>query len=51
MVYGNEPLRNRGERVDFKAQAEQIKQDFIDCRKVLAAIGDETRQSIIAVLM
>lgn len=28
-----------------------IKEDFINCQKVLLAIGDETRQSILLVLM
>jgi ArsR family transcriptional regulator len=28
-----------------------IKEDFINCQKVLLAIGDETRQSILMVLM
>jgi len=32
-------------------QIELIKADFLKCRKLLVAIGDETRQSIITVLM
>ena len=32
-------------------QIEIIKADFVKCRKLLIAIGDETRQNIIAVLM
>lgn len=32
-------------------QLKMIKEDFISCQKVLLAIGDETRQSILLVLM
>jgi len=32
-------------------QLNTIKEDFINCQKVLLAIGDETRQSILLVLM
>ncbi|MGE8205528.1 ArsR/SmtB family transcription factor [Heyndrickxia sp. NPDC080065] len=32
-------------------QLKIIKEDFINCQKVLLAIGDETRQSILLVLM
>ncbi|MEK4760018.1 metalloregulator ArsR/SmtB family transcription factor [Viridibacillus sp. FSL E2-0187] len=32
-------------------QLKLIKEDFINCQKVLLAIGDETRQSILLVLM
>ncbi|GIN73946.1 transcriptional regulator [Bacillus sp. J14TS2] len=32
-------------------QLNRIKEDFIDCQKVLLAIGDETRQSILLVLI
>lgn len=32
-------------------QLNRIKEDFINCREVLLAIGDETRQSILLVLM
>jgi ArsR family transcriptional regulator len=32
-------------------QIDLIKADFIKCRKLLIAIGDETRQNIITVLM
>ncbi|MEH6858892.1 ArsR/SmtB family transcription factor [Priestia megaterium] len=32
-------------------QLNLIKEDFINCQKVLLAIGDETRQSILLVLM
>ncbi|MEX3622941.1 ArsR/SmtB family transcription factor [Viridibacillus arvi] len=32
-------------------QLKLIKEDFINCQKVLMAIGDETRQSILLVLM
>ncbi|WP_129691879.1 ArsR/SmtB family transcription factor [Gottfriedia acidiceleris] len=32
-------------------QLNKIKEDFINCQKVLLAIGDETRQSILLVLM
>jgi len=32
-------------------QIELIKMDFVKCRKLLSAIGDETRQNIITVLM
>ncbi|MEH7455572.1 ArsR/SmtB family transcription factor [Gottfriedia acidiceleris] len=32
-------------------QLNTIKADFINCQKVLLAIGDETRQSILLVLM
>ncbi|GIO27464.1 hypothetical protein J43TS3_20750 [Ornithinibacillus bavariensis] len=32
-------------------QLNMIKEDFINCQKVLLAIGDETRQSILLVLM
>ncbi|QQZ08436.1 ArsR/SmtB family transcription factor [Heyndrickxia vini] len=32
-------------------QLNMIKKDFINCQKVLLAIGDETRQSILLVLM
>ncbi len=32
-------------------QLNVIKEDFIDCQKVLVAIGDETRQAILLVLM
>jgi DNA-binding transcriptional ArsR family regulator len=36
---------NKTEKVDL------IKEDFIKCKKILQAIGDETRQLIITVLM
>ncbi|OBY79817.1 transcriptional regulator [Paenibacillus sp. KS1] len=32
-------------------QVNRIKEDFINCQKVLVAIGDETRQAILLVLM
>ncbi|MBK5506345.1 helix-turn-helix transcriptional regulator [Bacillus sp. TH12] len=32
-------------------QLNVIKEDFINCQKVLVAIGDETRQAILLVLM
>ncbi|WP_028544411.1 ArsR/SmtB family transcription factor [Paenibacillus taiwanensis] len=32
-------------------QLNMIKKDFINCKKVLSAIGDETRQSILLVCM
>ena len=32
-------------------QLNKIKEDFMNCQKVLLAIGDETRQSILLVLM
>ncbi|EPY14415.1 MULTISPECIES: ArsR/SmtB family transcription factor [Paenibacillus] len=32
-------------------QVNLIKEDFINCQKVLVAIGDETRQAILLVLM
>lgn len=34
-----------------KEQLNKIKEDFMNCQKVLLAIGDETRQSILLVLM
>lgn len=34
-----------------KEQLNTIKEDFMNCQKVLLAIGDETRQSILLVLM
>jgi ArsR family transcriptional regulator len=37
--------------MDCLIQIEGIKADFIRCRKLLIAIGDETRQTIITVLM
>ncbi|MDR1131908.1 MAG: winged helix-turn-helix domain-containing protein [Oscillospiraceae bacterium] len=37
--------------MDLQAEAEAIKTGFIKCQKLLIAIGDETRQSIIAALM
>ena len=37
--------------MDCNKQIEQIKMDFEKNRKTLVAIGDETRQSIITVLM
>ena len=37
--------------MDCMEQIEIIKADFAKCRKLLIAIGDETRQNIIAVLM
>jgi len=37
--------------MDCIAQIEQIKAGFIKSRKLLVAIGDETRQTIITVLM
>lgn len=32
-------------------QLNKLKEDFINCQKVLLAIGDETRQAILLVLM
>ena len=32
-------------------QINMIKEDFINCQKILLAIGDETRQSILLVLL
>ena len=37
--------------MDCYSKIEQISNDFIRCRKLLIAIGDETRQTIITVLM
>ena len=37
--------------MDCLSKIEQISDDFIKCRKLLIAIGDETRQTIITVLM
>jgi ArsR family transcriptional regulator len=37
--------------MDGLLKIEQIREDFIKCRKLLIAIGDETRQTIITVLM
>ena len=37
--------------MDCMEQIEIIKTGFVKCRKLLIAIGDETRQSIITVLM
>jgi ArsR family transcriptional regulator len=37
--------------MDYMLQIEQIKDGFIKSRKLLVAIGDETRQTIITVLM
>ncbi|KGR91708.1 ArsR family transcriptional regulator [Ureibacillus massiliensis 4400831 = CIP 108448 = CCUG 49529] len=37
--------------MDKKSQLNRIKDDFINSQKVLQAIGDETRQSILLVLM
>ncbi|WP_139364989.1 ArsR/SmtB family transcription factor [Sutcliffiella halmapala] len=38
-------------RMNKQDQLNIIKEDFINCQKVLLAIGDETRQSILLVLM
>ena len=37
--------------MDCNIEIAQIKDDFIRCRKLLVAIGDETRQNIVTVLM
>jgi len=37
--------------INKKDQLNTIKEDFMNCQKVLLAIGDETRQSILLVLM
>ena len=37
--------------MDCIEQVDLIKGDFIKCRKLLSAIGDETRQNIITVLL
>jgi ArsR family transcriptional regulator len=37
--------------MDCLSKIEQIKDGFTNCRKLLVAIGDETRQNIITVLM
>ena len=37
--------------MDCMKQIELIKMDFVKCRKLLSAIGDETRQNIITALM
>ena len=37
--------------MDCYSKIEQIREDFVKCRKLLIAIGDETRQAIITVLM
>ena len=37
--------------MDSEKQIQKIKDGFIDSRKLLIAIGDETRQNIITVLM
>ncbi|GEN83667.1 transcriptional regulator [Sporosarcina luteola] len=37
--------------MDKQDQLQMIKEDFINCQKVLLAIGDETRQSILLVLL
>ncbi|WP_285766081.1 metalloregulator ArsR/SmtB family transcription factor [Peribacillus sp. SI8-4] len=34
-----------------QVQLNRIREDFMNCQKVLLAIGDETRQSILLVLM
>jgi len=37
--------------MDKQEQLKLIRQDFMNCQKILLAIGDETRQAIIMVLM
>ena len=37
--------------MDCYSKIEQIKDGFVKCRKLLIAIGDETRQNIITVLL
>ncbi|MDQ7094402.1 metalloregulator ArsR/SmtB family transcription factor [Desulfosporosinus sp. PR] len=37
--------------MDKHEQLKLIRQDFMNCQKILLAIGDETRQAIIMVLM
>ena len=37
--------------MDCYEKIAQIKDDFVKCRKLLIAIGDETRQNLITVLM
>ena len=37
--------------MDCLLKIEQIREGFVKCRKLLIAIGDETRQTIITVLM
>ena len=37
--------------MDCNSKIEQIREGFVKCRKLLVAIGDETRQTIITVLM
>jgi len=37
--------------MDYSQKIEQIRVGFVKCRKLLIAIGDETRQTIITVLM
>ena len=37
--------------MDKQEQLKLIRQDFLNCQKILLAIGDETRQAIIMVLM
>ena len=37
--------------MDCLLKIEQIRDGFVKCRKLLIAIGDETRQTIITVLM
>jgi ArsR family transcriptional regulator len=48
LVVGSSEVLDRMNKND---QLKLIKEDFINCQKVLLAIGDETRQSILLVLM
>ena len=46
-----EPINHKEKAVDFDAQIALIQKDFALSRKLLAAMGDETRQQIVTVLM
>ena len=41
------PKKKSGMKKLFAREVDKVAADFVDCRKVLTAIGDETRQHII----